>query len=98
MGGGLWGSWFAWHSEEGAAECPWLLNLGMGVESMVLSVPFSLSKPLHCFSAETLGPQPQLHLGLLQELSVPQRAPLTALQDTWRDNGTVVRRGCPSLG
>lgn len=81
---GLWGSCFAWHSEKGAVECS---VAEFGDEGMVLSVPLSLSKPLHCFSPETLEPQ------ALQELSIPRGAPLTAQQDTW----TVVRRGCPRL-
>lgn len=56
---------------------------GDGVKGIVLSVPLSLSKPLHCFSPETPDPQAQLHRGLLLELGVPQGSSLIAHQDTW---------------
>lgn len=77
---------------------PVVANLGMGVKGIVLSVPLSLSKPLHCFSPETPDPQAQLHLRLLQELGVPRGAPLTAHQDTWEGHLDRGKEGMSQAG
>lgn len=77
---------------------PVVANLGMGVKGIGLSVPLSLSKPLHCFSSETPDPQAQLHLGLLRELSVPRGAPLTAHQGTWEGQLDRGKEGMSRLG